>query len=311
MVTPPTCGHLLSLYLETRTPAKAPNTQRADRLYARLVGAAWSGLPVVDLTPGHVDDLLQEIAADRGPALANRVRSFISQLCALAERRNWRPASSSPTTTAEHFREVMLTEFLTLEERGRVHDAVVACGVRREITPAAGTLILLMLLGGLRWSEARELRWSEVDLAHGSLRYHPRANTGPIVRRRGETRTANKSGNQRSVPISDDVIAVLRALPRVGPWVAPNPHTKRPYVDIRRPFARIAEAADLDRVRCHMLRHSFGTALAEADLTPLQIGACMGHSGPHTAYRYIHLVGAAARRALLRAAPAVRGEGGR
>lgn len=307
-MTSPTTAHLLSHYLATRTPRKAPTTQRGDHLYARLVGASWAHLAVAEITSAHVDDLLQDIAGRRGPALANRVRSFLCQMFKVAERRCWRPPGSNPATSAEHFRELVLTEFLTADERRRVHDAVVTCAARREITPAAGTLILLMLLGGLRWSEARELRWSEVDLERGTLRYHPRGGGDPRVRRHDGARQANKGGDQRTVPISDDVVAVLRALPRTGPVVAPNPRTGLPYVDLRKPFARVASAAQLDALRCHMMRHSFGTALAEAALTAVQIGACMGHKGPGTAHKYIHLVGGVARRALLRAAPAVRGE---
>lgn len=292
-----TTGQVIAAYLAERTPSKSPSSQRGDRLYARIIGAEWDGLPVEGISPAFVDRMLRQIGEERGPVLANRCRYFISQICKHAERLDARPANSNPTTSALRFREVVTTEFLHEHERAALIDAVRRLAGDQVITVQAGVLVLLMALAGVRWSEARELRWDEVDLRHGVLRFRPR----------GEGRAANKSGNERTVPVTDDVLDLLRGLPRGGTWVAPNPATSLPYTDLRCALDHVAAAIGVERLRCHKLRHSFGTACAEAGLTTQQIACLLGQTSEHAAYRYIHLTGGAMRGVLGAVAARARG----
>jgi len=52
---------------------------------------------------------------------------------------------------------------------------------------------------------------------------------------------------------------------------------------------RIRQAARLDDVRLHDLRHSFASIGASGGMSLPMIGALLGHSQPQTTHRYAHL----------------------
>lgn len=287
-------------YLADVTPTKASSTQRHDHLYARRVVDLLGDVPVAELGTPDVYQLQRSLADT--PILANRIVSFISQVCDHAERLGERPTNTNPTRALRRYRERQAAEFLRAGQRRAFVEAVWSCVQRGEITASAGCVCLLLLLAGLRLREATDLRWSEVDLAAGLLRFAPRVERG-----------SNKGDQAVARPITDDVIAVLRDMPRWSPYVAPNPRTRQPYRDIRKSMARVCEAAGVSpRLRRHALRHSFGTALAEAGMTAEEIAAWLGHQSPATASRYTHLTAPVMRRNERRVNAALRGEiGGR
>lgn len=287
----------LATYLTVCTPLKANATQRADRYYAEIVATSLGELAIADLAPIHVDALHRQLGMTEGrKVLANRVLSFVSQLTKLAERQGHRAANTNPTTAIRRYSEFKRTVHLREGQRAPFLQACRDSVTAGDVPHSAALLVVLMLLGGLRWSEARELQWSEVRLEQGTI----------VLRARGDGREANKGGEEDTVPISDDLVAVLRESPRFGRWVAPNRASGLPYTDIRKPFRRICTRAGV-KITPHALRHTFGSALADAGLTVPEIAACMRHRSEATTNRYIHLSGSVARKALLRGASRIRG----
>lgn len=288
---------LVSRYLDEESPLKAETTQRHDSGYARLITEAFGDLPISEVTPSLVSRFHRQLTAERGPTLANRVLSMVSQVCRLAERDDLRPAQSNPTTAVRRNPEPRRTDFLTEPLRIRFLGAAGDALAAGEITRSAWIIICLMLLAGLRWSEARLLRWEEVDLEHACLRYLPRRATrpvhAPVVLR---ARAQNKGGDQRTVSLNDDALEVLRLAPRFASWVAPNPRTLMPYTDIRCALRRICERADV-QVTPHGLRHSFGSEAADAGCSLYEISLLLGQRSQASAERYIHATGRAGRSA--------------
>lgn len=60
-------------------------------------------------------------------------------------------------------------------------------------------------------------------------------------------------------------------------------------VNLKDPWLAIREAAELDDVRVHDLRHSFASVAAAQGASLPIIGALLGHSQPSTTARYAHL----------------------
>jgi integrase len=117
----------------------------------------------------------------------------------------------------------------------------------------------------------------------------------------------NKNSEGVARPITDDVVALLGTMPKWCEWVAPNPRTRAPYVDVRKAMARICEIAGLSKkLTRHALRHSFGTALGEAGMTAEQIGPWLGDSAK-TAEIYINITAPIVRRHQGRVAAALKG----
>ena len=177
---------------------------------------------------------------------------------------------------------------LTIEEAKQVREALV--GTRYE------GLWLLMLLAGLRPSEACALRWEDIDLEAGIVSIHRRLDLAAPASEREHSFDDTKSerGN-RDVPLAPMLVEVLRAhraaqredAMRVGrPYrrdlnlaFANGDGTPVGYRNIvNRYWSKILTDAGLPDRAPYDLRHSFASiSLAEgADLSA--ISAALGHS---------------------------------
>jgi integrase/recombinase XerC len=160
----------------------------------------------------------------------------------------------------------------------------------------------LMLLSGLRSSEVLGLRVADVDIA------------------RRWVRVLGKGGKERSVPIDTDVAgAVQTYLLAERPdtdatalfVVAKGPNRGQPLTSagLRTVFRYHRGQSGVAAGHPHALRHSFGTALAEAGVDLAVIQALMGHDHVDSSAAYIHLAPSFLReefdaaRARLRARP--------
>jgi site-specific recombinase XerD len=140
----------------------------------------------------------------------------------------------------------------------------------------------LMLLSGLRSAEVLGLRVSDVDIA------------------RRWVRVCGKGGKERSVPIDTDVAGAIQTYllaerPETDAdalfVVAKGAHRGQPLTPagLRTVFRYHRERSGVAAGHPHALRHSFGTALAEAGVDLSVIQALMGHDHVDSAAAYIHL----------------------
>jgi site-specific recombinase XerD len=148
----------------------------------------------------------------------------------------------------------------------------------------------LMLFSGLRSAEVLGLDVTDVDIG------------------RGWVRVIGKGDKERRVPLDPDVAALVQAYllaerPETTEAklfvVAKGPHRGRPLSaeGLRRVFRYHRERAGVVAGHPHALRHSFGTALAEAGVDLAVMQALMGHDHVDSAAAYIHLSPAHVRRA--------------
>jgi len=145
------------------------------------------------------------------------------------------------------------------------------------------SIVLLMLLGGLRAAEVRSLRLADVDMG---------------LRR---VRVTGKGGKERIVPVDGAFFAELAGYLReerpvrcASPEcyvVLRGPTAGRPLTEagLRRMFRTHRETSGAIRVRPHRLRHTYGTELASAGIDLLVLRDLMGHANPETTAAYVHL----------------------
>jgi site-specific recombinase XerD len=140
----------------------------------------------------------------------------------------------------------------------------------------------LMLFSGLRSAEVLGLCVTDVDVG------------------RGWVRVVGKGDKERRVPVDPDVAGLVQAYllaerpetrERALFVVAKGPHRGQPltYEGLRRVFRYHREKAGVPAGHPHSLRHSFGTALAEAGVDLSVMQALMGHDHVDSAAAYIHL----------------------
>lgn len=148
----------------------------------------------------------------------------------------------------------------------------------------------LMVFSGLRTAEVLGLSVRDVDIG------------------RGWVRVIGKGNKERRVPLDPDVASLIQTyLLAERPEttctalfvVAKGAHRGQPLTaaGLRTIFRYHRAKADVPAGHPHALRHSFGTALAEAGVDLAVIQALMGHDHVDSAAAYIHLAPAHLRSA--------------
>lgn len=150
-----------------------------------------------------------------------------------------------------------------------MHDAVQASE-----NPMLKYIVPMLLMTGARKREVLDARWEDFD-------YETRQWKIPFT----------KGGKPRYVPMSDGVLGILDAVPRIegSPYVFPNPDTKKPFVTIHYTWDTARKKAGLQDVRLHDLRHSFASILINSGRSLYEVQHLLGHTQVKTTERYAHL----------------------
>src|SRR5258708_257725 len=125
---------------------------------------------------------------------------------------------------------------------------------------------------------------------------------------RGWVRVTGKGDKERRVPLGPDVAGLIQSYLLAGRpetssralfIVAKGPHRGQPLTaaGLRRVFRYHREISGVAAGHPHALRHSFGTALAEAGVDLPVLQALMGHDHVDSSAAYIHLAPAHVRAA--------------
>jgi integrase/recombinase XerC len=256
---------------------------------------------------GNVVDLRSGRPAGYAPATVNRRMAAISGLFSFRAMRD--PAAPSPVPrgaaarrTAKGERSGMLGHLARPRARSQLRvrqPRRLPRGLTREETRALvasfrtdrdRAICGLMLFSGLRSAEVLGLQVTDVDIG------------------RGWVRAVGKGDKERRVPLDPDVAGLVQAYLLAGRpettsaalfVVAKGPHRGRPLTPagLRRVFRYHRERAGVPAGHPHALRHTFGTALAEAGVDLAVMQALMGHDHVDSAAAYIHLSPVHVRRA--------------
>lgn len=134
-------------------------------------------------------------------------------------------------------------------------------------------VVMILLHTGIRRSELWNLRWRDVDIGKRRI----------TIKAHGAFKT--KSGKLRSIPMTRELQAYLRTLPREGQYIC------RPYGHIhslRRFFVALLEKLGIEGT-LHDLRHTFASHLATAGVPIPVIKELLGHADISTTMIYAHL----------------------
>jgi integrase len=287
-----------------------------DRLLKVHVLPTLGARRLVDISRGDVARLHAKLS-DR-PFAANRCLALISSIWNWAARREEVAFVNNPAKGIERNPERGRERYLTGEELGRLGDTLriaETAGLpwtidpskpkakhapkpdqrRRVLDPYAVAAIRLLILTGARLREILNAQWQHVDLERGIL-HLPDSKTGA-----------------KPIYLSAAALAVLSTLLRTkgNPYlivggnlrrkkgvVSTGKQPGRPRADLKKPWAALTKAANLNGVRIHDLRHSFASVGVGASLGLPIIGKLLGHSQPATTHRYSHLDADPLRRAV-------------
>jgi len=278
----------------------APGTRRSYA-FDLLAFCRWLGEEQLRIEAVDTAALLRFLAScqDLAPATVNRRMSAVSGLFGFRAMRD--PTVASPVPRGAAARRVSASQrdgLLGHLARPQPRSALRARQPRplpRGLEPGEVTALLsslrtwrdkaiagLMLFSGLRSAEVLALTVADVDIA------------------RGWARVAGKGGRERRAPVDAEVAGWVQTY-----LLAERPDTEVPAMFVVAKGASRGQpltAAGLrtifryHRVRAggpaahpHALRHSFGTALAEAGVDLAVIQSLLGHAHVDSSIGYIHL----------------------
>lgn len=128
-------------------------------------------------------------------------------------------------------------------------DRLVSALARMEVEdPVTATAFRILLETGCRRGEVLTMRWSDLDLTDLN------AATWRLP--------SPKGGHPEVKPLTRRLAAVLDDLPHRGEFVIPGRHADRPRSDLKRPWDRLREEAQIEGLTIHDLRRTFGLAVA-------------------------------------------------
>jgi len=280
----------------------APGTRRSYA-FDLLAFARWLTEHDVRLESVDTDALLRFLACCRSdglaPATTNRRLAAISGLFAFRAMRD--PSAANPMPKGAAARRAARSQqqgLLGHLARPQPRSALRVRQPRRlprgldrvEVTAFLSSLRTwrdraiagLMLFSGLRSREVLSLRVSDVDIAQGWAR------------------VAGKGGRERQTPIDADVVGWVQTYLLVERPVTDTPvlfvvakgrNRGQPLTPagLRTIFRYHRAKAGVPAAHPHALRHSFGTALAEAGVDLAVIQALLGHVHVDSSVGYIHL----------------------
>ncbi len=241
-----------------------------ERIARQHISPFFGGRRFGDIKSHEVEDWLHGLAM-RGlaPATCNRILAVFRTICTQAAHRGLLPSRQSPCAGIRPFKVYPGRErCLALSVARRL------MGALEESDRPEALAFRLLLLTGARKSEILRARWEHVRLDLRLIAL-------PI----------SKSGRPRHIPLSDEAVAVLQAIPRVpgNPWLFPGHAAGKPLSDIYLFWDRLRRRLGMADVRIHDLRHTFASILVNAGHSLYEVQQLLGHHDPRTTMRYAHL----------------------
>ncbi len=266
----PTVNELAERYLEYARTYK--RSHDIDERYLRLhLLPRFGKLHLNQLEQTVIMDWLQsKVAEGYAQATVNRWQVILSHMIRMAKHWGLPGADRNPLEgVKQKDANNHIERFLSPAETQRLKEAVDASP-----NPMLKHIVALLLLTGCRKRELLDARWEEVNLEKKVWRI-----------------PTSKTGKPRHVPLSEDAIAVLNAIPRFDrcPFIVPNPETRKPFLSIYHSWDTARRSAELADVRMHDLRHSAASNLVNSGQSLYVVAKVLGHSQTRTTERYAHL----------------------
>ena len=296
----PTFNELTNAFMTDIVENKREETTRLgyESLLRVHIRPSIGDLPVTEVTTQRLICLHR--SRKDNPGSANRMLSLISSIWNYSRkvRADRHLFKENPVQFVEKYPEEQATRFLSMSEMRRFGDALVRAELgmltyevdedgpnvkhapkpenrRQKVDPFAVAALRLLLLTGARLNEILKAHWDWVDWEGGAI-ILPRSKRGK---------------KPKPIVLSTIALDILRELPRVvgHGFIIVGKIANKPRSDLKRPWAAIIKAADIEDITLHGLRHSFASAAARQRLGLPMIGALLGHTQAQTTKRYAHL----------------------
>lgn len=259
---------------ERHTLKESSAKRRADA--AKAIAPAFSGLQIRNITAGQCEEWAKKRAADSAAA------TFVKELDTMRGAFRYAVAHGlilrDPSANVKRQRIRNKRPFVPTREQF----AAIVAAIREDPWckgEKGADMVEFLAYSGMRLGEARELRWRDVNFAQGVFTV-----TG------GERGTKNHE--QRTVPLSDSLRALLERIKRDRGSVAPGDCILR-TASARKCLDTACRKLGLQECTHHALRHYFATVCVVDNGIPIPtVAAWLGHKdgGALLMKRYAHVL---------------------
>ncbi len=235
--------------------------RRLRGILDRQIIPRFGGSKLSKLRQEEIERWQAERRVTASPATVRKEMMWFKHL--LYRAAEWKYLKETPAKNIKQIKEPPgRTRYLEPDERE---------SLLKHARPDLRLYILSALQTGARRSELCGLRWVDLDM---------RARTVSFPK--------TKNGDQRVIPMTDELRDMLQTLPRpldqntrVLPDLAPDAITIA--------FRRLTEQLKLSNLTFHDLRHDVASTLTMAGVPQRSIMAILGHRDPRMTLRYQHL----------------------
>lgn len=257
-----TLGDLVRRYIAEVTPKKLSADTERMRL-GKMLGAPVCSISLADLSAAPVAAYRDARAKQVKPGTIARELSLLHNVIDVA-RREWGVGLITNALTQVRRLPVRSARDRRLQpgELQKLLDALQ--NTRNKVVKPA---ILFAIETALRRGELLNLTWSAIDL---------------------ERRTAHiphtKTGYARTIPLTEQAVAILGGLDRTGDVVFSITPTA-----LRLSWNRVRAKAGMNDLNFHDLRHEAISRFSELGLSTVELSVISGHRDPRMLFRYAHL----------------------
>ena len=252
-----TFGELADHWIEHVAKVKNKSWHNQQRRLEIYVLPKWRNTDLASIRRSDVRDLIDGIDGIVAPG---RALTIIRTLFRYAMGRDWvdaSPAEAIPNPSADIPRD----RYLDMDEVAHVYRAADLMGY-----PFAGFLKVLVLTGQRR-TEVASMRWADIDL-----------DAGTWVLASEDT----KSARAHLVPLSPQVIELLKATPQFGPfvWSSDGETHIKCYSQGKKKLDTllVAKGTTLRPWRLHDLRRTAATHMVRLGVAELVVGRLLNHA---------------------------------
>jgi integrase len=243
----------------------ANRDKKKERQRAEYWSSLWGARALASVTAEDIRHHLAVMLAsgNYAPSTVNRYRSALGRLLTLAYQAD--KIDRHPMKGIKKLPEAQRDRCFSDEELSHLQQCLPA-DEWRAVAFALGT--------GMRLSEQYGLKWSAID-------WESQTATIPL----------SKSGKVRRVPLSDEVVTILRAQFSESSYVfrrLSDPIRPADTKEISKRFGARFTKAGIPGASWHVLRHSFASRLLQAGTDIVTVSKLLGHSTIQTTMRYLH-----------------------
>ncbi|MFE0233317.1 tyrosine-type recombinase/integrase [Brucella anthropi] len=269
---------------------KKPSTIETDKgRIARHIKPLLGKMAVIDVDARVVKRMIHDITVGKTKAITKtkkRGRAVVTGGASTAARTadmlsgimTWAVDEGliqiNPVHRVRRFRAQPRQRFLNEKELAQL-GAVLRHGkddTDKAFHPFAIKIVTLLALTGCRLSEISALRWQEFDADQKCLRLAD-TKTGQSIR---------AIGSYAVTLLKETDVHAGKT------WVFPANRGEKSYHGMNHEAVRIFQAAKLENVTCHTLRHTYASYASELGYSDGTIGGLLGHKGRGVTSRYIH-----------------------